>query len=303
MKLRLANPQDAPALAALHADSFDRPWSAQDIAAVLGDANGFAILAEEEDAPLGFALLFGGADRDVLIVATRADRRRRGVGRAVLQAAATEAQRRGSEALLLEVAEENDAARALYAALGFVEIGRRRNYYSRPNGAASDARVLRLALQPAHGHEAPARAYVAAEGARPMDRLEKLCAEKGMRMTDQRRVIARVLSVSKDHPDVEELHRRAVAIDPKISIATVYRTVRLFEEAGILTRHDFMDGRSRYEEAREEHHDHLIDMKSGEVVEFVSEEIEKLQEEIARKLGYELVGHKLELYGVPIKKG
>ncbi len=134
-----------------------------------------------------------------------------------------------------------------------------------------------------------------------MERLEKLCAEKGMRMTDQRRVIARVLSMSKDHPDVEELHRRAIAIDPHISIATVYRTVRLFEDSGILTRHDFLDGRSRYEETTEDHHDHLIDMKSGEVVEFVSEEIEKLQEEIARRLGYELVGHRLELYGVPLK--
>lgn len=133
-----------------------------------------------------------------------------------------------------------------------------------------------------------------------MDRLEKLCAEKGMRMTEQRRVIARVLSTSKDHPDVEELHRRAAAVDPGISIATVYRTVRLFEEAGILTRHDFLDGRSRYEEATDEHHDHLIDMKSGEVVEFVSEEIEKLQEEIARKLGYKLVGHRMELYGIPL---
>jgi Fur family transcriptional regulator, ferric uptake regulator len=139
-----------------------------------------------------------------------------------------------------------------------------------------------------------------------MDRLEQLCAAKGMRMTDQRRVIARVLSSSKDHPDVEELHRRAVVIDPNISIATVYRTVRLFEEAGILTRHDFMDGRSRYEEATDDHHDHLIDMKTGQVVEFVDEEIERLQEAIARRLGYRLIGHKMELYGVPLegeKKG
>jgi Fur family transcriptional regulator, ferric uptake regulator len=139
-----------------------------------------------------------------------------------------------------------------------------------------------------------------------MDRLEQICAAKGMRMTDQRRVIARVLSASKDHPDVEELHRRAVVIDPNISIATVYRTVRLFEEAGILTRHDFMDGRSRYEETTEDHHDHLIDMKTGQVVEFVDEEIERLQEAIARRLGYKLIGHKMELYGVPLdgeKKG
>jgi Fur family transcriptional regulator, ferric uptake regulator len=133
-----------------------------------------------------------------------------------------------------------------------------------------------------------------------MDRIEKLCVEKGMRMTEQRRVIARVVSASHDHPDVEELHRRAVAIDPHISIATVYRTVRLFEEAGILERHDFRDGRSRYEEVPETHHDHLIDMKTGRVVEFVEPEIERLQQEIARKLGYKLVDHRLELYGVPL---
>jgi len=133
-----------------------------------------------------------------------------------------------------------------------------------------------------------------------MDRIEKLCVEKGMRMTEQRRVIARVVSASHDHPDVEELHRRAVAVDPHISIATVYRTVRLFEEAGILERHDFRDGRSRYEEVPETHHDHLIDMKTGKVIEFVEPEIERLQQEIARKLGYKLVDHRLELYGVPM---
>lgn len=131
-----------------------------------------------------------------------------------------------------------------------------------------------------------------------MDRLEHLCIEKGMRMTEQRRVIARVLSLASDHPDVEELHRRAHDIDPHISIATVYRTVRLFEESGILTRHDFRDGRSRYEEASELHHDHLIDMKSGAIIEFVDEEIEALQRAIATKLGYRLVDHRLELYGV-----
>jgi Fur family transcriptional regulator, ferric uptake regulator len=132
-----------------------------------------------------------------------------------------------------------------------------------------------------------------------LHRLEKLCIDKGMRMTEQRRVIARVLSEASDHPDVEELYRRSSAVDPHISIATVYRTVRLFEDAGIISRHDFKDGRSRYEEMTEEHHDHLIDMKSGQVVEFVDEEIERLQEAIARRLGYRLVAHRLELYGVP----
>lgn len=124
--------------------------------------------------------------------------------------------------------------------------------------------------------------------------------EKGMRMTEQRRVIARVLSAAHDHPDVEELYRRAHTVDPHISIATVYRTVRLFEDAGIISRLDFRDGRSRYEEATDHHHDHLINMKTGQVVEFVDEEIEALQEAIARKLGFKLVDHRLELYGVPL---
>ena len=133
-----------------------------------------------------------------------------------------------------------------------------------------------------------------------MDRIEKLCVDKGMRMTDQRRVVARVLSSAKDHPDVEELYRRAHEVDPHISIATVYRTVRLFEEAGIIERHDFRDGRSRYEEMPDVHHDHLIDMRSGKVVEFVDEDIEKLQQAIAKRLGFRLIDHRLELYGVPV---
>ena len=136
-----------------------------------------------------------------------------------------------------------------------------------------------------------------------MDRIEKLCLEKGMRMTDQRKVIARVLSQAQDHPDVEELYRRSSAVDPNISIATVYRTVRLFEEAGIIARHDFRDGRSRYEQAGEEHHDHLIDMKSGQVIEFIDEEIERLQHLIAARLGFRLIDHRLELYAVPLEPG
>src|SRR5271170_6875761 len=139
---------------------------------------------------------------------------------------------------------------------------------------------------------------VATLGAR-VDRIEKLCIEKGMRMTDQRRIVARVLSLAHDHPDVEELYRRAQKVDPHISIATVYRTVRLFDEAGIIARHDFQGGRSRYEETPDTHHDHLIDMKTGRVVEFVDEQIEALQAAIAKRLGYRLVDHRLELYGVP----
>ena len=140
-----------------------------------------------------------------------------------------------------------------------------------------------------------------------MNKIEEKCKSKGVRLTDQRRVIAKVMSDSKeiygtkDHPDVDELHKRVAAIDKNISIATVYRTVKLFEEAGILERHDFREGKSRYEPITEKHHDHLIDINSGEIVEFVDEEIEKLQKKVAEKYGYDLVDHKLELYGVKKK--
>ena len=132
--------------------------------------------------------------------------------------------------------------------------------------------------------------------------LERKCQDQGLKMTEQRRIIARVLSDSQDHPDVELLYQRANAIDARISIATVYRTVRLFEEAGIIERHDFGDGRARYEESGEDHHDHLIDLKSGKVIEFSNREIERLQEIVARELGYRLVDHRLELYGIPLEK-
>lgn len=140
----------------------------------------------------------------------------------------------------------------------------------------------------------------ASEGEGKLPTLEEQCTAKGMRMTDQRRVIARVLDQSSDHPDVEELYRRASAVDSRISISTVYRTLKLFEDAGIITRHDFREGRARYETLAEEHHDHLIDLRSGEVVEFRSEEIERLQEAVARRLGFRLVDHRLELYCVPV---
>lgn len=135
------------------------------------------------------------------------------------------------------------------------------------------------------------------------DTITDRCEAKGLRMTDQRRTIASVLQDSDDHPDVEELYARAAARDPNISIATVYRTVKLFEEAGILDKLEFGDGRARYEDAERDHHDHLIDMNSGEVIEFVDAGIEALQERIAEKLGYRLIGHRLELYGVPLKPG
>ena len=134
------------------------------------------------------------------------------------------------------------------------------------------------------------------------DTIIERCEAQGLRLTDQRRTIALVLEGADDHPDVEELYSRASAIDPRISLATVYRTVKLFEEAGILEKHEFRDGRARYEDADRDHHDHLIDLPSGEVIEFVDEEIEQLQERIARKLGYELKGHRMELYGVPSKR-
>jgi Fur family ferric uptake transcriptional regulator len=131
--------------------------------------------------------------------------------------------------------------------------------------------------------------------------IEALCAAKGMRMTEQRRVIARVLARSADHPDVEELYRRCAAVDDRISISTVYRTVKLFEDAGIIERHDFREGRARYEQIPDTHHDHLINLRTGDVVEFQSDEIERLQAEIARRLGYRLVDHRLELYAVPLE--
>ena len=141
-----------------------------------------------------------------------------------------------------------------------------------------------------------------------MSSIEEKCKEKGVRLTDQRKIIANVMSESKitygskDHPDVDELHKRVSLVDKKISIATVYRTVKLLEESGIIERHDFKEGKSRYEPSTDEHHDHLIDINSGEIIEFVNKDIEKLQEEVAKKLGYKLVDHKLELYGSKIKK-
>ena len=132
--------------------------------------------------------------------------------------------------------------------------------------------------------------------------IESKCKQKGVRLTDQRKLIAKIMSESASHPDVDELHKKVSKLDSKISIATVYRTVKLFEEAGIVSKHDFKGNKSRYEQAPEEHHDHLIDINSGEITEFVNEEIEKLQEQIAKKLGYKLVDHRLELYGSKIKK-
>jgi Fur family ferric uptake transcriptional regulator len=135
-----------------------------------------------------------------------------------------------------------------------------------------------------------------------MNKIEDKCKQKGVRLTDQRKLIAKVMSQSSDHPDVDELHKRISKIDEKVSIATVYRTVKLFEESGIIEKHDFKGSKARYEQSPDIHHDHLIDVNTGEIVEFVDEEIEKLQNKIAEKLGYELVDHRLELYGIKTKK-
>ena len=132
--------------------------------------------------------------------------------------------------------------------------------------------------------------------------IEDKCFKRGVRLTDQRKLVAKVMSISADHPDVDELHKRVSKLDSKISIATVYRTVKLFEEAGIVDKHDFKGNKARYEQAPKEHHDHLIDINTGEITEFVNEDIEKLQKQVAEKLGYKLVDHKLELYGSKIKK-
>ena len=134
------------------------------------------------------------------------------------------------------------------------------------------------------------------------DDIENKCIRKGLRLTDQRKLIAKVMSGSEDHPDVDELYQRVNKLDSKISIATVYRTVKLFEEAGIVAKHDFKGNKARYEQTSEEHHDHLIDINTGEITEFVNEDIEKLQKKVAEKLGYKLVDHRLELYGSKIKK-
>jgi Fur family ferric uptake transcriptional regulator len=162
--------------------------------------------------------------------------------------------------------------------------------------------TVRVAVERWSGpHEVVERPVVErAPAERNGNHIEAKCVAKGMRMTEQRRVIARVLAQSADHPDVEELYRRSSAIDPNISISTVYRTVKLFEDAGIIERHDFREGRARYEQIRETHHDHLVNLRTGEVIEFQSEEIERLQREVARQLGYRLIDHRLELYAVPL---
>ncbi len=303
--IREAAAGDLPAMAALHREGTDDPWSAEAIGSLLAAPGAVALLAESDSGPAGFVLArAAGGEAEILALAVRPARRRCGLGCALVVAAMEHCVRAGAQVLFLEVAVDNAAALGLYRGLGFEDAGRRRGYYGRPGGAPADALVLKRGIAVARtklGQERSSwlKSPGSQWGENIVTRIENLCADKGLRMTDQRRVIARVLSEAIDHPDAEELYRRASAIDPHISIATVYRTVKLFEDAGILERHDFRDGRSRYEEVPDSHHDHLIDIQSGRVVEFRNEEIEKLQRIIAEELGFELVDHRLELYGVP----
>jgi Fur family transcriptional regulator, ferric uptake regulator len=289
-----ATASDLPKMARLHARCFSQAWSTQALEKLLESPGTFAF-----SEPQGFVLARAAGDEaEILTLAVAPEARRKGIARALVVEAARHAGTQGARALFLEVGESNTAARALYEALGFRSVGRRKAYYSPADG---DALVLRaeLPLAPLGNSPGSTRLGRQQQETTAVTRIEQLCADKGLRMTEQRRIIARVLSDAADHPDAEELYRRASAIDPHISIATVYRTVKLFEDAGILERHDFRDGRSRYEEVPESHHDHLIDVQSGSVIEFRNDEIEALQRRVAEELGFELVDHRLELYGVP----
>jgi Fur family ferric uptake transcriptional regulator len=325
LRIRVCRVQHAGELARLHASLFDEGWDAASFKEVLAHPGAIAFAAGAGPSSLkagwlGWGFIVGRVAADeaeVIAIGVARERQRRGIGLRLVEKLCQAAARRGARRLYLEVAESNLAARALYARLGFKENGRRRGYYVRTDAPAEDAINLSLSL------ETFAVSGATMDGVRslaykrttsdapyedmrattpPANRIEKLCADKRLRMTGQRRVIARVLSDAKDHPDVEEVHRRAHAVDRRISLSTVYRTLRLFETKGILERHDFGAGRGRYEAAARSHHDHLIDLESGRVIEFSNEEIERLQQRVAQELGFKLVGHRLELYGVPLKR-
>jgi Fur family ferric uptake transcriptional regulator len=325
LSIRSCGVQQAGELARLHASLFDEAWDGASFRELLSHPGalafsaGPAVVGTGTHPPAwGFILGRVAADEaEVLTLGVAGERRRRGIGGRLIESLCRAAASRGARRLYLEVAESNAAARALYARLGFKENGRRRGYYVRTDAPAEDAIGLCLALdaaamQGAAVDDARSVAYKQATSAAPhehmrastppVNRIEKLCADKRLRMTGQRRVIARVLSDARDHPDVGEVHRRAYAVDRRISLSTVYRTLRLFETKGILERHDFGAGRGRYEAAARTHHDHLIDLKTGRVIEFSNEQIERLQQRVAEELGFKLVGHRLELYGVPVKR-
>jgi Fur family ferric uptake transcriptional regulator len=313
-------------LARLHATLFDAAWDAATFKELMAFPGSLAFAAGPRAAgparaPETWGLILGRVvvdEAEILTLGVAEDRRRLGIAERLIVRLCRVAGRLGALRLHLEVAESNGAARALYARIGFQELGRRRGYYERAGGPPEDAINLCLPLARRAGRgaavdgdgsvtyngpsiDAP-HEDMRASTAAPTNRIEQLCVDKRLRMTGQRRVIARVLSEAKDHPDVEEVHRRAHAVDSRISLSTVYRTLRLFETKGILERHDFGAGRGRYEAAARTHHDHLIDLETGRVIEFSNEQIERLQQRVAQELGFRLVGHKLELYGVPTKR-
>jgi Fur family ferric uptake transcriptional regulator len=324
LRIRSCGLQHAGELARLHAGLLDDGWDAAGFRELLGHPGALAFAAGPGVAGTGmpppvWGFILGRVvadEAEVLALGVARERQRRGIGRRLVEKLCRVAARRGARQLFLEVAEGNVAARALYAGLGFRETGRRRGYYVHTDAPAEDALNLCLTLEAgAPGGAVDGTRSVAYKqtisdaphedmraSTPPTNRIEKLCADKRLRMTGQRRVIARVLSDARDHPDVEEVHRRAHAVDRRISLSTVYRTLRLFETKGILERHDFGAGRGRYEAAARSHHDHLIDLETGRVIEFSNEQIERLQQRVAEELGFKLVGHKLELYGVPVKR-
>jgi Fur family ferric uptake transcriptional regulator len=325
VRIRTCGMRHAGTLARLHALAFDAAWDVATFKELMAFPGALAFAAGPgglglQRAPEPWGLILGRVvadEAEILTLGVAPERRRLGIARRMIDKLCRVAGKRGAHRLYLEVAESNGAARALYARLGFQELGRRRGYYECPGAAAEDAINLCLPLarhafggaavddagsvtyneQASHALQEDMRAST-----QPTSRIEQQCADKRLRMTGQRRVIARVLSEATDHPDVEEVHRRAHAVDPRISLSTVYRTLRLFETKGILERHDFGAGRGRYEAAAGHHHDHLIDLETGRVIEFSNEQIERLQQRVAQELGFQLVGHKLELYGVPTKR-
>jgi Fur family ferric uptake transcriptional regulator len=324
-RIRACRMKDADAIARLHASLFEAAWDTASFRELLSEPGTLAFAAgpgtELADRPQTFWGLIVGRvaadEAEILTFGVARERQRLGLGRRLVERLCRAAGRRGARRLYLEVAEGNSAARALYAGLGFEENGRRPGYYEHAGAAPEDAISLcrMLAEFPMSGATvdvAGGLTYNRPEShaphedmrvsTQPANRIEKLCADKRLRMTGQRRVIARVLSAARDHPDVEEVHRRAHAVDRRISLSTVYRTLRLFETKGILERHDFGAGRGRYEAAARNHHDHLIDIETGRVIEFSNAQIERLQQRVAQELGFQLVGHKLELYGVPAKR-
>ncbi|KAG1650047.1 Ferric uptake regulation protein [Nymphon striatum] len=276
-------------MADIHATTFKPAWTDGEFADLLNNDNigGIALVEQASNggAMVGFALIREAADEaEVLTIAVKPNWQKQGVGRRLMDIALSNLDLNGIETLFLEVDSNNKNATALYQRIGFEQVAIRKNYYSLEDGVKSNALVMR--------HKVSENSDKS---------LEELIADRGMRMTDQRRIIARVIESADDHPDVEELYRRSSSIDANISISTVYRTVRLFEDLNMIEKHEFRDGRARYEAIPEEHHDHLIDLRSGQVIEFKNERIEALQEEIARELGYKLIDHRLELYAIPIK--